>query len=50
MDLSMLNSANTAVFADTIPENAVTASVKLSCSRGDFTDFVTEFADKLQKK
>ena len=49
MDLSMLNSANTAVFADTIPENAVTASVKLSCPRGDFTDFVTEFADKLQK-
>lgn len=47
MDLSMLNAAGTAIFTDNIPEERVTAREIICRPREGFSEFVTEFADKL---
>ena len=48
MDLSMLNAADTAIFTDNIPESEVTAKNKVIRPRGGFSEFVTEFAGRIE--
>ena len=48
MDISMLNAADIAVFTDNILEGEVTAKNKVIRPRHGFSEFVTEFASKIE--